>query len=101
MILNVKALLRSAVCVVWLVVGMTLVSEMSAPFKAFLAGLAGHHWVAKSIISAAAFVVFYFLLRKSDEQKGILGSAIVLAGSVVLGGLVIFGYFASALWGLA
>ena len=89
------ALIRSAVGVVWLVVAMTLGAELSAPFKAYLAELTGHHWVAKSVISAVAFVLFYFLFlpRKSDGSKGVLDSVLFLMASVILGGLAIFSFY--------
>ncbi len=83
----------SAVGVIWLVVAITLGAELSASFKAFLTGLTGHHWVAKSVISVAAFIVFYFLFRKSDDSKGILKSVIFLVASVVLGGFAIFSFY--------
>lgn len=91
--LNATALIRSATGVVWLVVLMTLGAELSAPFKAYLAQLTGHHWVTKSLAAAAAFIVFYFLLQKLSESKNILKSVLCLIACVVLGGLIIFGFY--------
>lgn len=91
--LNSTALTRATIGVIWLIVAMTLESEVSPPFKSFLTGLAGHHWAGKSVIAAAAFVVFYLLLQKLGESKGILGGTLVVVASVVLGGLTIFLFF--------
>lgn len=91
--LNATALVRSATGVVWLVVAMTLGAELSAPFKAYLAELTGHHWVSKSLISTAAFILFYFLLKSFGESKNILRSVLCLVVCVVLGGLIIFGFY--------
>ena len=90
---NTTALARATSGVAWLVVFMTLAAELSAPFKAFLAGLVGHHWVAKSLIAAVAFVVFYFLFRKARESESPLGSVVFAVVSVVFGGLIIFSFY--------
>lgn len=91
--LNSTALIRSTALVVWLIVAMTLLSEVSEPFKSFLTQFAGHHWTGKSIIAAFALVVFYLLLLKSEESKEILRGTLSVVGSVILGGLVIFFFF--------
>ena len=91
--LNSTALLRSTIGVIWLIVAMTLLTEVSAEFKSFLIQLAGHHWIGKSILAAATFVMFYFLFRKSKESKNILGGVFLVVGSVILGGFIIFSFF--------
>ncbi|MEK7068669.1 MAG: hypothetical protein AAB964_02545 [Patescibacteria group bacterium] len=91
--MNSTALFRSAYATIWLIVGMTLLTEVSPPFKALLIQLAGQHWVAKSIITAIAFVVFYFLFRKSRESGKVFGGALMVLLNVVLGGSAIFGFF--------
>lgn len=91
--INSTALIRSTVAATWLIVGMTLLSEVSAPFKSFLIQVGSHHWIGKSIIAAAAFAVLYVLLRRSGESRGILRGVLLVVGSVVLGGSVIFLFF--------
>ncbi|OGG78483.1 hypothetical protein A3A36_01595 [Candidatus Kaiserbacteria bacterium RIFCSPLOWO2_01_FULL_52_12b] len=93
MTLNGTSLIRSVTGVIWLVIAMTLLAELSAPFKTFLAQLAGHHWVGKSILAVIAFGVLYFFFRKSDESKGIWGGVLLVLGSVVVGGLIIVSFF--------
>lgn len=90
---NSTALMGSVVGVVWLIVAMTLLSEVSEPFKLFLAQFAGHHWIGKSIIATAAFVVFYLLLQKSEESKSILRGTLFVVGSILCGGSIIFLFF--------
>ena len=93
MSINGTALLRSTVAVIWLIVGMTLLTEVSPAFKAFLVQLAGHHWIGKSVVAAAALVVFYVLFGRSKRSNGVLGGVLLVIGSVVLGGSVIFAFF--------
>jgi hypothetical protein len=91
--LHSTALIRSTIAVIWLIVGMTLLSEVSASFKAFLTQVGSHHWIGKGILATATFVVLYLLFRKFGESKGIFGGTLLVVGSVVLGGLIIFGFF--------
>ena len=91
--LNNTALIRSTIVVIWLIVGMTLLAEVSPEFKSFLVQFASHHWVGKGILAVIAFVLFYLLFKQSRESKGVLGGVLFVAGSVVLGGAVIFFFF--------
>ncbi len=90
---NSKALITSTIGVIWLIVGMTLLGEVSEPFKSFLVQLAGHHWVGKGGIAVVAFVALYLALKKSKESEDILRGALIVVGSVILGGLIIFLFF--------
>ncbi|MEK7613152.1 MAG: hypothetical protein AAB449_03345 [Patescibacteria group bacterium] len=91
--MNSTALIRSTVLVIWLIVTMTLLSEVSEPFKAFLTSVGTHHWIGKSIISAGAFVLFYLLFRKAKESDHVLRGTLYVIGSVLVGGAVIFLFF--------
>ena len=90
---NSTALIRSTAVVIWLIVGMTLITEVSPAFKTFLVQIAGHHWTGKSIIAAVALVVFYFIFKRFRESSGVLGGVLTVIGSMVLGGLSIFAFF--------
>lgn len=90
--LNSTAFINSTVGVVWAIVALTLASELSESFKAFLTGLASHHWVAKSLISLGLFALLYVLYANSKESDPLKGVYRVV-GSVVLGGLIIFAFF--------
>jgi|SRR3989338_4414420 len=91
--LNSTALLRSTTWVIWFIVAVTLLSEISAPFKAFLTALAGHHWIGKSIVSTAAFALLYLFFSRMEESENVLKGVWYVAGSVILGGLIIFSFF--------
>lgn len=97
--LNSSALTKSTIAVIWLIVGMTLLSEVSQPFKSFLVQVGGHHWVGKSILAAAAFFVCYLLLKRSGESKAVLAGALGVIGSAVVGGLVVFFFFVRNFFG--
>lgn len=43
---------------------LVLASELSKPFKDFLESIFTHHWVAKAILVAIAFVSLGYLLKK-------------------------------------
>lgn len=70
---------------------LTIIGELSAPFKDFLQSVTGHHWVTKGIFSFVLFVVLLFILGavfgedKSEEPRGIYTTVIV----TVLSGLAI------------
>jgi|CXWL01.1.fsa_nt_gi hypothetical protein len=88
--LNAKAVSMSAIGVIWIVVVMTILTEISPFFKSILVGIAGHHWVAKGLISAVLFVVFYFFFRKTDESKDLFKVVSYTVGSVIMSGIIIF-----------
>lgn len=90
---NINAIAKSTIGVVWIVVAMTILSEISAPFKGILVAFAGHHWTAKSLLSVLVFIVMYFLLRKTDETKNLAMYVYGALLSVVLGGLIILSFF--------
>lgn len=91
--MNPKAFAYATAFTTWLIVFMTIYSEQSAPFKTFLATLAGHHWTAKSLIAVAAFIVISFFLRKIDLARGMVASVVAAVLSVILGSALIFAFF--------
>jgi len=44
---------------------LVLASELSTPFKDFLASILTHHWVAKGILIAVAFVIAGYWLKQN------------------------------------
>lgn len=91
--MNIKALTIAAVSVIWLIVAMTLGTEVSESFKTLIAKVGGHHWIGKSIISFVSFVLVYLLFKRTGEPKNVLTNTLLVVGSVVLGGLIIFLFF--------
>ncbi|OGZ46027.1 MAG: hypothetical protein A2756_04485 [Candidatus Ryanbacteria bacterium RIFCSPHIGHO2_01_FULL_48_27] len=87
------ALIRSTIAVIWLIVGMTLLTEVSPEFKSFLTQFSSHHWIGKSILSAAALVVSYLFFKKFKESNSVLGGVFLVIGSAILGGVSIFSFF--------
>lgn len=84
------------------VVFSTLYSELSEPFKSFLAKTFGHHWIGKSVLSVVVFVLmYYFFTHYSHGKKHwnlwtMSRNVTILA---ILSGLIIFGFFAYEFWG--
>lgn len=91
---NIKAMNISSMIVVILTVVLTVLSEVSKPFKGFLAGITGHHWVTKSVVAVLFFVFIYFGLSKNvKDTKDFWKEAKTLTMVVVLGILVIFVFY--------
>lgn len=89
-----KSLNISTLITVWFIVVITLLSEVSSPFKDFLTGVTGHHWVTKGVFSLVLFVLLYLLLVKivKESDDGVSWIYYTIA-SVIVGGLIIFGFF--------
>jgi len=98
---NITALMRSTSATIWLVVIMTVLAEISSPFKTFLTGITGHHWVTKGVFALIFFVVLYILLAKAKESENLIKQATYVALSAILGGAVIFVFYLLHFYGLA
>lgn len=67
----------------WFIILSTIVGEIYKPFKESLAGLTGHHWTSKSLISIILFVVIIVLLPK--EKINVSSAADSISKSIVSG----------------
>lgn len=88
---------HSAVASIVVTIFLTIFSELSAPFKSWLAGFTGHHWVTKSWISLIVFVLMYAIFSvacKTVNGAQTRKALILLEVVVVLGFLAILGFFA-------
>lgn len=69
--MNTQKLVISSACAaivsIAFVVVVTIWAEMSAPLKSWLAGLSGHHWTSKSILSVAIYAGGMLLLYVSPH----------------------------------
>lgn len=91
---HAKALTLSSTLVIWFIVALTLGSEVSKPFKTFLAGMTGHHWVTKGVLSLVLFFLLYFIFAKTTEDSHeAAGGIYAVVLSAITGGLIIFGFF--------
>ncbi|MBC8500398.1 MAG: hypothetical protein ISS25_03755 [Nanoarchaeota archaeon] len=92
--IHVKSLSWSTAITMLAVAIVTVWSELSKPFKSFLAGITGHHWVTKSVFSVILFVLLYFIFMKMlKETDDVKKETYYVIGSAVLGGLVIFIFY--------
>ncbi len=92
----IRASAYSATITIVVVVAMTIGAELSVPFKNWLAGFTGHHWVTKSWISALVFVLFFCAFRfvgKSVNASQTRKSLNVLQIVTSLGFLSILGFY--------
>ncbi len=93
--INIKSLNYSTILTVVLIVVLTIWTELSQSFKTFLTGVAGHHWVTKSLFSLIFFVLSYFILANllKKESKDLKKEVILVIVVTILGALAIFGFY--------
>jgi len=90
---NITALIRSTIATTWFIVVVTLFGETYAPFKMFLASIAGHHWTTKSIFSLVFFALAYGVFHKSPEQEDVKSGAVTVLINTVLCGAALLIFF--------
>lgn len=96
---NLKSIFAGAVAAsasVAATVGVTLWAELSAPFKAWLTGFTGHHWVTKSWLSLIVFFAVFIVLRiifKNVSASGARLALRVLLGFLFAGTLILLGFY--------
>ena len=66
---SIKALAYACHAVIWFVAIITIAAELAEPVKGFLAGLTGHHWTGKGIISLVIFLLWRSFLRKRKTPE--------------------------------
>ncbi len=91
--MNNRALTIATVVTIWFIVALTLGAELSAPFKTLIAEIGGHHWVGKSILSTALFLVVFLIFKKTNDSSSVLKNSYLVVGSAVGGGLIIFLFY--------
>ena len=90
---SIKALAYACHAVIWFVTIITIATELAEPVKSFLAGLTGHHWTAKGIISLVIFVVVAIVFAKREDPKDVTGLVRGVLISAVLGAITIFIFY--------
>ena len=90
---SIKALAFACHAVIWFVAISTIAAELAEPVKGFLAGLTGHHWTAKGIISILIFFTVAFLLAKKEDPGDVTGLVRGVLISAVLGAITIFVFY--------
>jgi len=92
--MNIKSLSISTSLTLILIVIMTIWSELSKNFKNFLAGLTGHHWTAKGLISLVFFILVYFifmnLISDKEEDRRLIKNVIWIA---IFSSIIIFLFY--------
>ena len=88
-----KALLRSTYLTMWFIVAMTIWAELSAPFKGFLTGVLGHHWITKGVFALVFFILLYAVMSRQKDNADIKKETNFAVASAVLGGLAIFLFY--------
>jgi hypothetical protein len=90
---SIKALAYACYAVIWFVALITIATELAEPVKGFLAGLTGHHWTAKGIISLVIFFAVAFIFAKKEDPEDVTGLVRGVLISAVLGAVTIFIFY--------
>lgn len=92
---ELRALVHAGMAASVFIAVSTIASEISAPFKALLVSVFGHHWIAKSVLSLVVFGLVYFIQvhRVSAAKPDMFKLASRMALVTILAGMAIFGFF--------
>lgn len=93
---NPIAAVWSATVVAVFVAAITIAGEFLPALKDWLKVTFSHHWIGKSVLSAALFVALYglFYSMLPDQKAGRLVAALrVLSWVTILAALSIYGFF--------
>lgn len=60
---SIYASALGAIASITVVTAVTIIGELSEPFKNWMKGFTGHHWVTKSWISIIVFFLGYMIVR--------------------------------------
>lgn len=93
----INAALLATILVVILVVKLTILGELSEPFKAWLKDISGHHWVTKGIFAVTlyilAFLLLAFFVRPLGNERFLKPLLRLTVGAAFLGTCVLLGFF--------
>lgn len=96
---NIKIILASVYSSIVSIVFVALITiwaDLSAPLKAWLKSLSGHHWVSKSIMMLVFYFLFlaiFFTLIKNAEIGRLKRSLLVLNIVILLGTAAVIGFY--------
>ena len=74
---------------------LVIAKETTPALKAWMKAFAGHHWTTHGLITLLVFVALALLLAqlRLSERLTTTALTLVLAGGIVLSGLLIFGFY--------
>lgn len=91
---RVRAAGEGVIAVAVLVAVLTVGGELWTPLKDALRGIFTHHWLGKSILALAAFVLIFLIRARVRTDAGKARMAVIYAaGACLLSSAVMLGYF--------
>lgn len=89
-----RAIMRSSIITFIFLTIITIWAEISEKFKDLLKGMTGHHWITKSILAIALFLILSFLISKQPKKNhDIQKEAIALIITAIAAALILLGFF--------
>lgn len=93
---SIYASAYAAVASIIAVIAITVAAEFSVPFKTWVAGFTGHHWITKSWLSVIVFIVFFILFRvakRSANEIQTRRALFALELTAIIGFIFLLGFF--------
>ncbi len=89
---RVKHFIISSITTVAVITLLTIAAELNAPLKDWLKQVFSHHWIGKSVIALAVFLIFSFVMRVPTKKplRELVGWLICAS---IIGSLAIFIFF--------
>lgn len=91
------AAITASICAIFFITAMTLAADLVPPLKNWLAATFSHHWIGKSVLSVAVFLVVFWASKsnssramREDTTAALLRTAVWFA---IVGALVMFVFF--------
>lgn len=91
--MKLKAMSNATSITILSIAVLTIWSELSKPFKTFLAGLTGHHWTSKGIISIILFLGLYFIFPKDNKNSNISKQISIVLWATIISTIIIFSFY--------
>lgn len=86
----------AAVKTIFTITVVTLVAELSVPFKDWLKSITGHHWITKSWLSVIVFILTFLIvyaLIKNPSASRVKHALNLLFASLLAGSFILLGFF--------
>ena len=94
---QIHAMSKGYLAALTFIVVATVLAELNAGFKSFLATTFSHHWVGKSILSIILFVLVYYYYSTHKGNANMHVDAIRMSKQTIiftlLGALIIFAFY--------
>lgn len=93
---SISSAVISGIITIPLMTAIIIVAELSAPFKNWLKGFTGHHWITKSWIVVIAFAAIFIIVRlmvRDPDQSRLRGKVFSFAVMSIACSVILLGFY--------